>query len=179
MFVLLARYTEPIEEVDRLLEGHKAWIGRNADRILLTAREQPLIGGLILARAESADEIWEMIGEDPFHVAGVAEYEVREYRPVARRPGARGAARAGGVALFSRRRGRRASARGPSPKSRRKSSAGASPIALTRSLTATWPAAGNAADAVGERGDEAAERVGGQRPVDPAVPLGQPVTRQA
>ena len=81
MFLLLARYTKPIEEVDQLLEEHKAWIGRNAERILLTAREEPLIGGLILARAGSAEEIWEMIREDPFHVAGVSEYEVREYRP--------------------------------------------------------------------------------------------------
>jgi uncharacterized protein YciI len=90
VFLLLARYTKPIEEVDRLLEGHKAWIGRNADRILLTAREQPLIGGLILARAQSAEEIWEMIGEDPFHVEGVAEYEVREYRPARAAPGLEG-----------------------------------------------------------------------------------------
>ena len=90
MFLLLARYTRPIEEVDRLLEDHKAWIGRNSDRILLTAREQPLIGGLILARAASAEEIWEMIGEDPFHASGVAEYEVREYRPARAAPGLEG-----------------------------------------------------------------------------------------
>ena len=96
MFLLLARYTKPIEEVDRLLEGHRAWIGRNADRILLTAREQPLIGGLILARAESADEIWDMIAEDPFHVAGVAEYEVREYRPARAAPGLEGLLEPGG-----------------------------------------------------------------------------------
>ena len=90
MFVLLARYTAPIEEVDRLLEDHKAWIGRNADKILLTAREEPLIGGLILARAESAEEIWEMIREDPFHAAGMSEYEVREYRPVRAAAGVEG-----------------------------------------------------------------------------------------
>jgi uncharacterized protein YciI len=90
VFLLLARYTRPIEEVDRLLEEHKAWIGRNADHILLTAREEPLIGGLILARATSAEEIWEMIGEDPFHVAGVAQYEVREYRPARAAPGLEG-----------------------------------------------------------------------------------------
>ena len=87
MFVLLARYTKPIEEVDRLLEEHKAWIGRNADRILLTAREEPLIGGLILARGDSAEEIWAMIREDPFHAAGMSEYEVREYRPARAAPG--------------------------------------------------------------------------------------------
>lgn len=90
MFVLLARYTRPIEEVDALLEEHKAWIGRNADRILLTAREEPLVGGLILARAGSVEEVWEMIREDPFHAAGMSEYEVREYRPVRAAPGVEG-----------------------------------------------------------------------------------------
>ena len=57
--------------------------------------------------------------------------------------------------------------------SRRKSSAEASAIALTRSLTATWPAAGKPGDPVSERPDEAFELGGGQRPVDPAVPLGE------
>lgn len=90
MFVLLARYTKPAEEVDALLEEHKAWIGRNADKILLTAREEPLIGGLILARAGSVEEIWEMIREDPFHAAGVSEYEVREYNPVRAAAGVEG-----------------------------------------------------------------------------------------
>lgn len=90
MFLLLARYTKPIEEVDRLLEEHKAWIGRNSDRILLTAREEPLIGGLILARGADLEEIWAMIREDPFHVAGVSEYEVREYRPARTAPGLEG-----------------------------------------------------------------------------------------
>ncbi len=90
MFLLMARYTKPIEEVDALLEEHKAWIGRNGDKILLTAREEPLIGGLILARAGSLDEIWDMIREDPFHVAGVSEYEVRQYNPVRAAPGVEG-----------------------------------------------------------------------------------------
>lgn len=90
MFLLLARYTKPIEEVDALLEEHKAWIGRNADKILLTAREEPLIGGMILARAGSADEVWEMIRDDPFHAAGMSEYEVREYSPVRAAAGVEG-----------------------------------------------------------------------------------------
>jgi uncharacterized protein YciI len=83
VFVLLARYTKPAEEVDRLLEDHKAWITRHqqAGRILMTARQVPLTGGLILARGASADEMWEMIAEDPFHSSGAAEYEVLEFEP--------------------------------------------------------------------------------------------------
>ncbi len=90
MFVLLARYTVPAEKVDTLLEEHKAWIGANQDSILLTAREEPLIGGLILARGESIDAMWEMVRQDPFHVAGYSEYEIREYNPVRAAAGVEG-----------------------------------------------------------------------------------------
>jgi uncharacterized protein YciI len=83
VFALLARYTAPAEEVDRHLEGHKAWITRHqeAGRILMTARQVPLTGGLILAEGASAEEMREMIAEDPFHTSGVAEYEVLEFQP--------------------------------------------------------------------------------------------------
>lgn len=83
MFVLLARYTKPAEEVDLLLEGHKAWITRHqeAGRILMTARQVPLTGGLILAHGDSVEQMWEMLAEDPFHTSGAAEYQVLEFQP--------------------------------------------------------------------------------------------------
>lgn len=84
MFLLLARYTKPAEEVDRNLEGHKAWIGEQtaAGRFVATAREVPLIGGLIIATNTTVDELREIIARDPFVTSGCAEYEVREYAPV-------------------------------------------------------------------------------------------------
>ena len=84
MFVLLARYTRPAAEVDLLLDAHKAWITRNqeAGRILMTARQVPLEGGLILAQGGSVQEMHDMIAEDPFHASGAAEYEIREFAPV-------------------------------------------------------------------------------------------------
>jgi hypothetical protein len=50
----------------------------------------PLTGGLILARAESPEEVWKMLGEDPFHTSGSAEYEVLEFQPVRAAPGLEG-----------------------------------------------------------------------------------------
>lgn len=84
VFVLIARYTRPAEEVDRMLDDHKAWITRNqeAGRILMTARQVPLTGGLILAAGDSADEMRRMIADDPFHASGAAEYDVLEFQPV-------------------------------------------------------------------------------------------------
>jgi uncharacterized protein YciI len=83
VFLLLARYTRPAEEVDEMLDDHRAWITRHqqAGRILMTAREVPLVGGMILATG-SADEMQAMIAEDPFHASGAAEYEVRRFEPV-------------------------------------------------------------------------------------------------
>jgi uncharacterized protein YciI len=84
VFLLLATYTRPIEEVDGLLDGHREWIIRNADagRMLLTARQVPLTGGMILAHGDSAEQMWEMLAEDPFHTSGMAEYQVLEFDPV-------------------------------------------------------------------------------------------------
>jgi uncharacterized protein YciI len=90
MFLLITRYTRPAEEVDRHLEGHVAWIGRNADRVLFTARRVPLTGGVILARGESIDQMRAMIAEDPFVTAGVAEYEIIELDPRRAAPGLEG-----------------------------------------------------------------------------------------
>jgi uncharacterized protein YciI len=92
MFVLIARYTKPVEEVDRLLDGHRAWIVKNmeAGKILLTARQVPLTGGLILARGESPEQIWEMVREDPFQSSGSAQYEVLQFQPVRAAPGLEG-----------------------------------------------------------------------------------------
>lgn len=84
MFLLLARYTKPAEEVDRNLEAHKAWIGEQtaAGRFVATAREVPLIGGLIIATNTTADELRDIIARDPFVTSGCAEYDIREYAPV-------------------------------------------------------------------------------------------------
>lgn len=83
MFVLIARYNRPANEVDNLLDEHKAWIDRHqqAGRILMTARQVPLTGGLILAEGESVDEMRRMIDEDPFARSGFADYEILEFQP--------------------------------------------------------------------------------------------------
>ena len=36
MFVLIARYTKPAEEVDRLLDGHRAWMSSSSSRLGMT-----------------------------------------------------------------------------------------------------------------------------------------------
>ncbi|MEO2139417.1 MAG: hypothetical protein ABGX91_04145 [Thermoleophilia bacterium] len=92
MFLLRATYNRPIEEVDQLLEEHKAWIMKNfeAGRILLTARQVPLVGGIILATGGTEEDMVAMLDEDPFKRSGMAEYEVLEYAPVRAAEGVEG-----------------------------------------------------------------------------------------
>ncbi len=92
MFLLRATYNRPIEEVDQLLEEHKAWIMKNfeAGRILLTARQVPLVGGIILATGGTEEDMVAMLDEDPFKRSGMADYEVLEYAPVRAAEGVEG-----------------------------------------------------------------------------------------
>jgi uncharacterized protein YciI len=89
MFVLIARYTKPLEEVDQHFEGHVAWIGRHAaaGRILVTGRQVPPVGGILIASAGSRDELDAMVAEDPFVIAGASEYEILEYEVKRAAPG--------------------------------------------------------------------------------------------
>jgi uncharacterized protein YciI len=83
MFVLVLTYVRPLEEVDRLVAGHKAYLERNyaAGRFIVSGRREPRTGGVILARAASAAEIEAVIAEDPFTSEGVARYDVIEFLP--------------------------------------------------------------------------------------------------
>lgn len=89
MFALICRYLKPLDEVDRHLDPHIAWIARNAaeGRILLTSSRRPRTGGLMLATAADQTEIEAMIAEDPFIVNGVAEYEILDVEVKRAAPG--------------------------------------------------------------------------------------------
>lgn len=83
MFLILLRYTKPLEQVDRLLDEHRAFLERQyaEGAFLLSGRKEPRTGGVILARAESQDEIERILKEDPFYRENVAEYSVIEFVP--------------------------------------------------------------------------------------------------
>jgi uncharacterized protein YciI len=83
MFIILLRYSRPLEEVDALLDGHRAFLDKHyaSGRFLLSGRRVPRVGGVILARGDDEVELGRLLGEDPFHAAGVAAYEVIRFEP--------------------------------------------------------------------------------------------------
>ena len=82
MFVLLLTYTKPLEEVDALMRDHMAWLNEHYDagRFLVSGRQIPRTGGVILARGDDRAEIEALAAGDPFVTGGVATCEVIQFR---------------------------------------------------------------------------------------------------
>ena len=83
MFVLLLTYTRPLDEVDALMRKHMAWLNEHyaAGRFVVSGRQIPRTGGVILARGDDRDEMERIAAGDPFVAGGVATCEVIQFRP--------------------------------------------------------------------------------------------------
>jgi len=83
MFVLQLTYVKPVAEVDRLIPAHREYLKANyaAGKFLFSGRCEPRTGGVIIAKADSREEIASIIEHDPFLIEGVAEYAIKEFLP--------------------------------------------------------------------------------------------------
>jgi len=79
MFILSLTYIAPLEDADKHMEAHMAWVkaGYEQGLFLASGRKVPRTGGVILARGERA-VLERMCADDPFTVHGIAEYEITE-----------------------------------------------------------------------------------------------------
>jgi uncharacterized protein YciI len=90
MYVLLVHYLRPVEEVDRFLDGHFAFLNACYQRgtfIVSGPRIERHLGGVILAKAASEEGLRSLIAEDPFVQQGLARYEIVSFRVTRRAPG--------------------------------------------------------------------------------------------
>jgi uncharacterized protein YciI len=88
MFVVLLTYTQTLEVVDALVPAHSEFLQRmyHAGTFLLSGRKEPRDGGVILASAASVQELESVLAQDPFHLNGVASYQVIEFLPTMAAP---------------------------------------------------------------------------------------------
>jgi uncharacterized protein YciI len=88
MFVVLLTYIQPLEAVDACVPAHRAYLREMyaAGTFLLSGRKEPRDGGVILANAASREELQAVLARDPFHVHGVASYEVIAFTPTMAAP---------------------------------------------------------------------------------------------
>ena len=89
MFVIILTYIKPLSEVDALMRRHMRWLDEHyaAGRFLVSGRQVPRTGGVILARGDDREEIERIAATDPFVSAGVATCEVIQFRASQTAPG--------------------------------------------------------------------------------------------
>lgn len=88
MFILSLTYIASLEDADRHMEAHMAWVKAGYDRglFLASGRKLPRTGGVILAGGER-EVLQAMCAADPFTVHGIAEYEITEVAFTTTAPG--------------------------------------------------------------------------------------------
>ena len=83
MFVIELVYKVALEEIDRHMAAHVKYLKKYyaSGHFLVSGRKIPRDGGIILAVGASVQEIEAIVQEDPFHVHGLADFRVIQFRP--------------------------------------------------------------------------------------------------
>jgi uncharacterized protein YciI len=82
MFVIELIYKVDLEEIDAHMAEHVRYLKKYYDSgdFVVSGRKIPRDGGIILAVGDSREEIEAIVQEDPFHVHGLAEFRIVQFR---------------------------------------------------------------------------------------------------
>lgn len=83
MFVVSLTYKTELTEVDKHIDDHVKYLEKYYDlnKFITSGRKVPRTGGVILVNVSNRAELNEIIKEDPFHIADVADYDITEFVP--------------------------------------------------------------------------------------------------
>ena len=83
MFIIKLSYTKPIEVLDKLRPSHLEFLDKYYQKevFIASGRQNPVIGGVIIATNIAKDKLVEILKEDPFYQEQVADYEITEFNP--------------------------------------------------------------------------------------------------
>lgn len=83
-FVVEIIYKAPIEQIEAVLESHRKFLQEGYDKgmLLMSGPQAPRIGGIVIARANSMEELAEYFSNDPYNKKGLAHYQYIQFNPV-------------------------------------------------------------------------------------------------
>ncbi len=83
MFFISLNYKAQLEEVDKHLDAHVAYLKHEYanGHFIASGRKIPRTGGVILSNVKTKNELEVILVKDPFYKAGIAEYEITEFIP--------------------------------------------------------------------------------------------------
>ena len=81
MFAVHSVYLKPLEEVDRHLDAHRAFLKTLYEKgiTICSGPQVPRTGGFILMNAADREEVLSIMQNDPYVIHGVAEYSIIEF----------------------------------------------------------------------------------------------------
>lgn len=82
MFLVELTYKAPLARIDARMKAHVAFLDKYyaAGNFLISGRQIPRTGGIIVALADSRERIEAIMAEDPFCRDGLAEVRIIEFR---------------------------------------------------------------------------------------------------
>lgn len=82
MFIVSLNYKSDLEEVDKHLDAHVAYLKQEYanGNFIASGRKVPRTGGVILSNVKNKDEQL-VLSNDPFKKAGIADYDIIEFAP--------------------------------------------------------------------------------------------------
>jgi uncharacterized protein YciI len=88
MYVVELTYIQPPEVVAEHRPAHREYLDiyYASGHFLVSGPQDPPVGGLIVAKAESEAELREILAKDPYAVHGVAEYRLIKFNAVKAAP---------------------------------------------------------------------------------------------
>ena len=83
MFIINLTYKVELEEVDKHLEAHIAYLKQQYSQtnFIASGRKVPRTGGVILSQIKDKQDLLDILAQDPFHQHGLADYELIEFIP--------------------------------------------------------------------------------------------------
>ena len=89
MFLIIVDYKKPLEEVERYLAEHWAFLDRYfaQGKLLCTGPQNSRTGGVIVSKAANRAEAEAFTREDPFFRHEIADYTIVEFEPTKYLPG--------------------------------------------------------------------------------------------
>lgn len=83
MFIAILTYKKPLGEVDRFLAAQREYLAEHyaAGDFIASGPQTPRVGGVIMIKAENRMAVDAIIAQDPFHINGIADYQIVEFTP--------------------------------------------------------------------------------------------------
>ncbi len=82
LFIVSLRYLVPVERIDAVMEQHVAFLDKHFARgeFLVSGRQVPRTGGIILARGKDRTTVERIMQQDPFVKKKLASVDIVEFR---------------------------------------------------------------------------------------------------